>query len=182
VTIVSLQDSDAEKATFAKGQLLLLGDAIALFAAALYGCYTTLVKLRVKHESHVDMTLFFGFVGLFCLIFLWPFIIVLSVLGVEPFELPPSKAVTFGIIVHSLSQLNLGKYVDYFRLGLPVDSGHVDDISVNSYYGVEFEYTSGVTGRFSVQRSIEGTVLLVWSGTGTCGIFGCEYKERRASE
>jgi solute carrier family 35, member F5 len=97
VTIVSLQDSD--EGTSSAEKRLVLGDAIALLAAALYGSYTTLVKLRIKHESRVDMTLFFGFVGLFCLIFLWPFIIVLSVLGVEPFELPPSRAIALSIIV-----------------------------------------------------------------------------------
>lgn len=98
VTIVSLQDSD--EANPSSEKRLLLGDAIALLAAALYGSYTTLVKLRIKHESRVDMTLFFGFVGLFCLIFLWPFMIVLSVLGIEPFELPPSRAIAVCIIVN----------------------------------------------------------------------------------
>ena len=79
---------------------MLLGDAISLLGAAFYGCYTTLLKLRIQHESRVDMTLFFGFVGLYCLVFLWPFIIILSVLGVEPLELPPSTAATLCIIVN----------------------------------------------------------------------------------
>jgi solute carrier family 35 protein F5 len=82
--------------------MLLFGDFIALLAAGFYGCYTTLLKLRIHHESRVDMALFFGYVGLYCLIFLWPFIIVLSVLGIEPFELPPSKTVTFFIIVRTV--------------------------------------------------------------------------------
>jgi solute carrier family 35 protein F5 len=102
VTIVSLQDSESASAATDKGKLILFGDAIALLGAAFYGCYTTLLKLRIQHESRVDMTLFFGFVGLYCLIFLWPFIIILSVLDVEPFELPPSTAVTLLIIVCSL--------------------------------------------------------------------------------
>ena len=79
--------------------MLLLGDALSLLGAAFYGCYTTLLKLRLQHESRVDMTLFFGFVGLYCLIFFWPFIIILSVLGVEPFELPPSTTATLCILV-----------------------------------------------------------------------------------
>ena len=89
-----MEDESAEK-----GKMVLLGDAISLLGAAFYGCYTTLLKLRIHHESRVNMTLFFGFVGLYCLVFLWPFIIVLSVLGIEPFELPPSKATTICIIV-----------------------------------------------------------------------------------
>lgn len=96
---MSLQDSEIEDQSAEEGKMVLLGDAIALLGAAFYGCYTTLLKLRIHHESRVNMTLFFGFVGLYCLIFLWPFIIILSVLGVEPFELPPSKAATICILV-----------------------------------------------------------------------------------
>jgi len=103
VTVVSLRDADTAGASEAEGKILLLGDFIALLGAGFYGCYTTLLKLRIHHESRVDMTLFFGYVGLYCLIFLWPFIIILSVLGIEPFELPPSKTVTFFIIVYLLS-------------------------------------------------------------------------------
>ena len=98
---MSLQDSDAANIGQKKGSMLLLGDVIALLGAAFYGCYTTLVKLRIHHESRVDMPLFFGFVGLFCLIFLWPLIIILSAIGIEPFELPPSDAVTICVLVGS---------------------------------------------------------------------------------
>lgn len=104
---MSLQDADAANSSVAEGKLLLLGDFIALLGAGFYGCYTTLLKLRIHHESRVDMTLFFGYVGLYCLIFLWPFIVVLSILGIEPFELPPSKTVTLFIIVSILSMLRL---------------------------------------------------------------------------
>ena len=99
VSIVSLQDSEQETASSSSAKILLLGDAISLLGAAFYGCYTTLLKFRIHHEDRIDMTLFFGFVGLFCLIFLWPFIIILSVLGIEPFELPPTRSVTICIIV-----------------------------------------------------------------------------------
>jgi solute carrier family 35 protein F5 len=102
-----MQDADAAHASLAEGRMLLFGDFIALLAAGFYGCYTTLLKLRIHHESRVDMALFFGYVGLYCLIFLWPFIIVLSVLGIEPFELPPSKTVTFFILVRTLSMPSL---------------------------------------------------------------------------
>jgi solute carrier family 35, member F5 len=99
VTVVSLQDSEATSSSSSEEQMVLLGDFIALLGAGFYGCYTTLLKLRIQHESRVDMTLFFGFVGLYCFIFLWPFNIALSVLGVEPLELPPTKAVVFCILV-----------------------------------------------------------------------------------
>ena len=99
---MSLQDADTAGISEAEGKILLLGDFIALLGAGFYGCYTTLLKLRIHHESRVDMTLFFGYVGLYCLIFLWPLMIFLSVLGIEPFELPPSKTVTYFVIVYLL--------------------------------------------------------------------------------
>lgn len=104
MTIVSLQDAEATSAPSAEASLLPLGDFIALLGAGFYGCYTTLLKLRIQHESRVDMTLFFGFVGLYCLIFIWPFNIVLSLLRIEPLELPPSKSVTYCLLVSRSSQ------------------------------------------------------------------------------
>jgi solute carrier family 35, member F5 len=98
VTIVSLQDSESANKS-SNSRLLLLGNFIALLGAGFYGCYTTLLKLRVQHESRVDMTLFLGFVGLDCIIFFWLFIFILSVFGIEPFELPPSNAVTYCVLV-----------------------------------------------------------------------------------
>lgn len=66
----------------------LLGDALALAGAICYGCYTTLLKLRIGDESRINMPLFFGFVGAFNLLLLWPFFIVLHFTGLEPFSLP----------------------------------------------------------------------------------------------
>lgn len=149
VSIVSLQDSETESETAEKGDTLLLGDAISLLGVAFYGCYTTLLKLRIQHESRVDMTLFFGFVGLYCLVFLWPFIMILSVLGVEPLELPPSTAATLCIIVNTPLVIfvdYLGKHGDNIYIRLSVDLGYVDDVSVDRDDGIEFEYTPGVTG------------------------------------
>lgn len=97
MTLVSLQDSKSENKTSTDSQLL--GDFVALLGAGFYGCYTTLLKLRIQHENRVDMTLFLGFVGLYCIIFFWPFIFILSAFGIEPFELPPSSAVTYCVLV-----------------------------------------------------------------------------------
>lgn len=48
------------------------------------------MKKRVENEDRVNMPLFFGLVGLFNLIFLWPGFIILHITGVETFELPPT--------------------------------------------------------------------------------------------
>ena len=154
MTIVSLQDSEAANAFSARAKLLLLGDFIALLGAAFYGCYTTLLKLQIQHESRVDMTLFLGFVGLYCLVFFWPFNVVLSVLGIEPLELPPTRAVTFCVIVSSSFEWSLipGEHDNHVCFRLPLGSRNVDDVTVDCDDGFEFEYTSCVNWRFYLQR------------------------------
>jgi solute carrier family 35 protein F5 len=72
---------------------VLLGDAMALLSALAYATYITLLKVRAGDESRVNMQLFFGFVGLFNLIFLWPGLLILHRTGIEPFEMPPERRV-----------------------------------------------------------------------------------------
>ncbi|CAI1624230.1 hypothetical protein SEUBUCD646_0M01270 [Saccharomyces eubayanus] len=81
---------------------LLLGNLLALAGAVLYGVYSTLLKREVGDESRVNMKIFFGFVGLFNLLFLWPSLIVLDFFGWEPFELPKDPKVIIIILVNCL--------------------------------------------------------------------------------
>ncbi|KAL7273115.1 hypothetical protein RUND412_004047 [Rhizina undulata] len=82
-------DLPPEKTT---GQILL-GDAMALLGAVAYGLYITLIKVRIKDESRVNMQMFFGFVGLFNVLALWPGIVILHHTGIETFELPHTPKV-----------------------------------------------------------------------------------------
>jgi solute carrier family 35 protein F5 len=66
----------------------LLGDFLALLSALFYGLYVILLKVRIQVESRIDMKLFFGFVGLFNIIALWPAGLLLHVLGAEILEAP----------------------------------------------------------------------------------------------
>jgi solute carrier family 35 protein F5 len=66
----------------------LIGDILALLGAIFYGCYTTLLKLRIGTEDRIDMSLFFGFVGAFNVLLLWPVIPILNYIGLETFEIP----------------------------------------------------------------------------------------------
>lgn len=81
----------------------LLGDLLALISALFYALYVTLLKVRIKDESRIDMQLFFGFVGLFNVLSCWPLGIVVHFLGVEPFELPSTSRtwIVVGINVRS---------------------------------------------------------------------------------
>ena len=51
------------------GAAPIVGDSLALLSALFYATYVTLLKVRVREESRVDMQLFFGFVGLFNVLF-----------------------------------------------------------------------------------------------------------------
>ncbi|KAF9434987.1 hypothetical protein BGZ76_007095 [Entomortierella beljakovae] len=91
----------------------LFGDFLALMSAVFYGCYTVLLKVRIQNENRVNMSLFFGFVGLFNLVLLWPMFGVLHWTGVEPFELPKDTTVIWMIFINAI----VGTFVsDYLWL------------------------------------------------------------------
>ncbi|CAI4664382.1 CPI_1c_G0039770.mRNA.1.CDS.1 [Saccharomyces cerevisiae] len=91
---VSGDDNDAVR--------VLIGNLLALAGAVLYGVYSTLLKREVGDETRVNMKIFFGFVGLFNLLFLWPSLIVLDFFGWEPFSLPKDPKVVVIIFVNCL--------------------------------------------------------------------------------
>lgn len=80
----------------------LFGDFLALMSAMFYGCYTVLLKVKIQNESRVNMSLFFGFVGLFNIVLLWPMFGVLHWTGVEPFELPADTKVVWMIGINAI--------------------------------------------------------------------------------
>jgi solute carrier family 35 protein F5 len=80
----------------------LFGDFLALMSAMFYGCYTVLLKVKIQNESRVNMPLFFGFVGLFNLVLLWPMFGVLHWTGIEPFELPTDTKVVWMIGINAI--------------------------------------------------------------------------------
>lgn len=78
---------------------IALGDSMAAFSAIMYGVYTIVMKKQVGDESRVNMQLFFGLVGLFNFVFLWPGFLVLHWTGIEPFALPSTRRVWMIILV-----------------------------------------------------------------------------------
>lgn len=90
--------------------LVFCGNMLALSGALIYGVYTILLKVKtvIKNstlERQLNTHLFFGFVGVFCLVILWPVIIILHFTGVEPFELPSSGKVWRLVLVNMLITL-----------------------------------------------------------------------------
>ncbi|KAF5092132.1 hypothetical protein D0Z03_003029 [Geotrichum reessii] len=79
-----------------------LGNMMALLSAVVYGLYTTLLKVCIgENESRINMYLFFGFVGLFNIILLWPVITLFNFIGVETFELPGSLHVWVIVLINA---------------------------------------------------------------------------------
>jgi solute carrier family 35, member F5 len=73
---------------------MAIGDAMAFVSSIIYGIYVTVMKKRVGNEDRVNMPLFFGLVGLFNVLLLWPGFIILHYTGVETVSKslePPSK-------------------------------------------------------------------------------------------
>ncbi|KAL8358192.1 hypothetical protein RB598_002795 [Gaeumannomyces tritici] len=82
---------------------MAIGDSMAFVSAIIYGLYITVMKRRVGNEDHVNMPLFFGLVGLFNLILLWPMFFILHFTGIETLALPPSGKIWGIILLNSLS-------------------------------------------------------------------------------
>ncbi|KZO90098.1 hypothetical protein CALVIDRAFT_523194 [Calocera viscosa TUFC12733] len=86
VLMVSLSDGNAD--TPSTSPHVILGDMLALLSALFYACYVLFLKIRAQHESRLNAQLFFGFVGLFNTLGLWPIALILHFTGVEPFAIP----------------------------------------------------------------------------------------------
>lgn len=89
------EQDDSQRGTFPhKSQAeIALGDLMAAFSAVLYGVYTIVMKKRVGGEREVNMPVFFGMVGFWNAVLLWPGFLILHLADVEKFELPPTSRV-----------------------------------------------------------------------------------------
>uniref|UniRef100_M4BZI1 EamA domain-containing protein n=1 Tax=Hyaloperonospora arabidopsidis (strain Emoy2) TaxID=559515 RepID=M4BZI1_HYAAE len=61
----------------------VLGDLVALFAAFMYGVYTTAIRRLIPDEESVSISLFFGFIGVINMVCLLPIVVVLHYSGIE---------------------------------------------------------------------------------------------------
>lgn len=65
-----------------------VGSVLSLLSAFFYAIYLVFLKRTVKHEDNIDIPMFFGFVGLFNLLLLWPLFFFLHFSKLESFEWP----------------------------------------------------------------------------------------------
>ena len=104
VILVSYSDIHIEdEGTIPKGVLW------ALSGSFFYSIYIVLLRRKVSHEENMDVPMFFGFVGLFNALLLWPGFFICHFTNSEPFELPSAKQwellVLNGLIGTVLSEL-----------------------------------------------------------------------------
>lgn len=78
---------------------MAFGDALAFFSAVMYGIYTSVLKKKVGNEERVSIPLFFGFVGIFNMITLLPGLVAFHMVGIEKFQLPPSRRILVIVLV-----------------------------------------------------------------------------------
>lgn len=84
---------------------IALGDTMAFLSAVMYGIYAVVMKKRIGNENRVNMPLFFGLVGLFNVLFLWPGFVMFHFTGVETFQLPPTGKIWSIVLINSISSL-----------------------------------------------------------------------------
>lgn len=104
---LSGKDNDKNRGNFphkSQGQIAI-GDAMAFGSAVMYGIYAVVMKKRIGNEDRVSMPLFFGLVGLFNVILLWPGFFVLHFTGLEKFEFPPTGKVWTVVMVSDTGPL-----------------------------------------------------------------------------
>ena len=78
----------------------MLGDGLALISAIFGAICVIFLKVQIKEESRVDMMLFYGLIGLFNLLLLWPIGLILHLTGAESFGLPRTKQDLYAIITN----------------------------------------------------------------------------------
>ncbi|KAG8287208.1 hypothetical protein J6590_043578 [Homalodisca vitripennis] len=83
LVVVSLSDLNAEP-----NKPVGTGVALSLISAFFYAAYLVFLRRQVDHEDKMDIPLFFGFVGLFNMMLLWPLFFFLHYSHWERFEWP----------------------------------------------------------------------------------------------
>ncbi|XP_061205574.1 solute carrier family 35 member F5 isoform X3 [Neopsephotus bourkii] len=87
-----------------------IGSLWSLVGAMLYAVYIVMIKRKVDREDKLDIPMFFGFVGLFNLLLLWPGFFLLHYTGFEAFEFP-NKLIWMCIVINGLIGTVLSEFL-----------------------------------------------------------------------
>jgi len=78
-----------------------LGSLWTVAGAVFYSSYIVFLRRKIDHEDKLDVPMFFGFVGLFTFLFLWPLFFVLHFTNHERFEWP-ERAQLLALLLNGL--------------------------------------------------------------------------------
>ncbi|XP_073419936.1 solute carrier family 35 member F5 isoform X3 [Dendrobates tinctorius] len=87
-----------------------IGSLWSLLGAVLYAVYIVMIKRKVDREEKLDIPMFFGFVGLFNLLLLWPGFFLLHYTKFEAFEFP-NKLVWIYLVINGLVGTVLSEFL-----------------------------------------------------------------------
>lgn len=115
VVLVSYSDLKLEEG-------IPMGSLWTLAGALCYSSYIVFLRRKIDHEDKLDVPMFFGFVGFFSFILLWPVFFILHFTNHERFELPTRLQVS-----QNITQI----------------SDHIDNISIFPDPGLISERSGG---------------------------------------
>ncbi|KAJ7706063.1 hypothetical protein B0H17DRAFT_608998 [Mycena rosella] len=145
----------------------ILGEVLALISALFYAFYVILLKVQVRSESRVDMQLFFGFVGLFNVLSCWPVGVVFHLISVEPFELPPRRALAALAINVPSFYFAPQVFIDFLlQMGITLSSDYLYVLAMLkttplvATVGLSLTIPLAVLGDFMLGKFTRGQVIL----------------------
>ena len=94
VVLVSYSDLKMEDG-FPTGALWTISGSL------FYSSYIVFLRRKIDHEDKLDVPMFFGFVGVFSFLFLWPFFFIFHYTNHERFELP-NKAQLVALLLNGV--------------------------------------------------------------------------------
>ncbi|XP_033126332.1 solute carrier family 35 member F5-like [Anneissia japonica] len=103
ITLISLSGTNSQ-------DHFKLGSLWALLGAVLYAIYMVMLKKKVDNEDRLDIPMFFGFVGLFNFLIIWPGFFIMNNFHLELFELPTKKVWCY-IVVNGLVGTVLSEFL-----------------------------------------------------------------------
>lgn len=100
-TTTNSPDTGHGRFHFLSDSAMPLGSIWSLVGAFFYAVYIVLMRFNVVHDAMLNFPMFFGFIGLFSLILMWPIILLLNFTQLEIFDWP-SKEQWLLILVNGL--------------------------------------------------------------------------------
>ena len=95
VVLVSYSDLKLEEG-------IPVGALWTLAGALCYSSYIVFLRRKIDHEDKLDVPMFFGFVGFFSFILLWPVFFILHFTNHERFELPSRPQVSYRTLEYNI--------------------------------------------------------------------------------